>query len=131
MKSLLILAALLAAAPATAKPGLTAHVGETWLFRIDRGRPVAARLAKASDAPAANEVRLTLTAVGGTMMSLLNNSPRAYTYRAALVGADGKISVAKSCVLPANGRLALESWPQRAVAVRVSDFAPTSSAACR
>ena len=66
----------------------------------------------------------------GTTMTVTNNSPIAYTYRAELI-AGGKAQVARSCTLPANGRPVFEHWPQKADAVRISDFkvaGPTDAA---
>ena len=40
--ALLALPLLLAASPVSAK-GLTVHMGETWVFAIDRGQPARAR----------------------------------------------------------------------------------------
>ena len=119
------LAALLAAA------SLSVPVGETWLFRIDRGQPVAARKTTASHPPAKGEVRVTARRMLGTTLTARNNSATAYTFRAELIGADGKALAAKSCVLPANNRPAMDNWPQVAVAVRVSDFKATAAANCR
>ena len=110
---------------------LSAQPGESWLFRVARGEPVAARRVAATAAPAPGEIRLTVKRMMGTTVTLLNNSSQAYTYRATLVGADGKAIVARSCVLPARNRLAMESWPQVAVAVRVEGFKPTRDASCR
>jgi hypothetical protein len=110
---------------------LTVQPGESWLFRIVQGRPVAAHRVAATAVPARGEVRLTARRMMGTMLTVLNNSPTAYTYRATLVAADGTAITAKSCVMPAGNRLAMESWPQTAVAVRLSDFKPTRAANCR
>ncbi len=110
---------------------LAVQPGESWLFRVDHGHPVAARRVAASAVPAPGEIRLTARRMMGTMLTLLNNSPNAYTYRATLIASDGKAIAAKSCVLPANNRLAMESWPQVAVSVRIDDFKPTNSANCR
>ena len=114
-----------------AAASLTVPVGESWLFRIDRGRPVAARRVAASQAPRRGEVRVTARRMIGTTLTALNNSPTAFTFRAELIGADGRPLLAKSCVLPAGNRLAMESWPQPAVAVRISAFKPTDTANCR
>ena len=122
--ALSVLAAVLAAS-------LTAQPGESWMFRLAKGEPVAARRVEAAANPAPGEIRLTVRRMMGTTVTLLNNSAQAYTYRATLVGADGKAIVARSCVLPARNRLAMESWPQAAVAVRLGDFRPTNAANCR
>ncbi|MCY7398113.1 MAG: hypothetical protein LH466_04650 [Sphingomonas bacterium] len=110
---------------------LTIQPGETWLFRVAHGRPVEAQRVAATAAPAPGQIKLAAKRMMGTMLTLTNNSRVAYTYRATLVGSDGKAIVAKSCVLPAGNRLAMESWPQVAVAVRVSDFKPARDASCR
>jgi hypothetical protein len=121
---LTVLAAALAAS-------LTAQPGESWMFRLAKGEPVAARRVEAAAVPAPGEIRLTVKRMMGTTATLLNNSKQAYTYRATLIGADGRALVAKSCVLPADNRLAMESWPQVAAAVRVGDFKPTRDTNCR
>ncbi len=110
---------------------LTVPTGQSWSFRIAKGQPVAAHRVQPAATPAPGEIRLTVKRMMGTMVTLLNNSAKAYTYRATLVGADGKAITAKSCVLPANNRLAMESWPHVAVAVTVGDFKPTRDASCR
>ncbi len=110
---------------------LTVQPGETWLFRVAHGRPVEARRVTAAAIPAPGQIKLGAKRMMGTILTLTNNSRQAYTYRATLIAADGKPIVAKSCVLPANNRLAMESWPQVAIAVRVSEFKPTHDANCR
>jgi len=122
---------ILIAAAAAAAATLTIPSGQTMLFRIERGRPVAVRQVAPTTAPARGEIRFTVKAMMGTMLTVINNSPTAYTFRATLVAADGKAMVANSCVLPAGNRLAMENWPQQAVAVRVGDFRPTRAANCR
>jgi hypothetical protein len=110
---------------------LTAQPGESWLFRVAQGHPVATHRVESNAVPASGEIRLTVKRMLGTTVTLLNNSAVAYTYRATLIGADGKTIVARSCVLPAHNRLAMESWPQVAVAVRVDRFKPTRDTSCR
>ena len=117
---------LIAAAAST----LTVATGETWLFRVAHGQPTAAHRVDAGAIPKRGEIRVTARRMLGTTLTLLNNSATAYTFRATLVGPDGKSIVGKSCVLPANNRLTMESWPQAAVAVRIGDFKPTKSANC-
>ncbi len=121
--SLLLTAALAAS--------LTVQPGESWLFRIDRGRPVDTQRVAPAAVPAPSQIRISARRMMGTMITLTNNSRTAYTYRATLIAADGKAVVARSCVLPANNRLAMESWPQVVVAVRVGDFKPTRDSSCR
>ena len=124
MRSLFLLTALLAASPAGAAQ-LTVPMGETLMFRLERGQPAHARKVKPTTAPRVGEIRLTLRSMMGTTMTLISNGPRSYTYRATLIGAGGKELTAKSCALPSDNRLAFESWPQTASAVKVSDFKVT------
>ena len=57
----------------------------------------------------------------GTTMSISSANDVAYTYRAELIGSGKKIP-ARSCTLPADGKLSFEHWPESADAVRLSDF---------
>ena len=115
--------ALLAATPAVAEP-LTVRMGETWLFTIAKGQPAKARKTDAKTKPAAGEMKVTLNSLMGTTMTISNNSKFDYAYRAMLILPGGKAGTAKSCAVPANGRLAMEHWQQRVAAVRLSDFKP-------
>ena len=121
----LAILALLAAAPVEAKP-LTIPAGETWLFTIANGQPAKARKADTSAKPARGEVKVTVLALMGTTMTASSNSPEAYVFSAELVGANGKAVPARTCTLPPRGRPVLESWPQKAKAVRVSNFKPAA-----
>jgi hypothetical protein len=126
----LLLAALVAASvPAIAEP-LTVHTGETWLFAIDHGQPARSRKVSATAAPARGEVKVTVRAVFGTMMTISNNSDQGYTFQAQLIGADGKAAAARTCTLPPGNQPALETWPQKAAAVRLSDFKPAKGGRC-
>ena len=116
--SALALIALQAAAPAWAQP-LTVHTGETWVFSLAGGQPAKARKVSADAKPAT-----------GTTMTITSNNKQAYTYKAALIGAEKSVP-ARSCTLPANNRLSFENWPQQARAVRLSDFkVATKGGAC-
>ena len=117
-------------AAAALAANLTVPTGETWLFRVSHGQPTAAHRAEANSVPRRGEIRVTARRMLGTTLTMLNNSPTPYTFRATLFGADGKAITGKSCVLPADNRLTMESWPQVAVAVRIGDFKPTKSANC-
>ena len=115
-------ALLLAASPlpALAAP-LTVKTGESWMFAISRGQPVRAHKVKPSVKPSPGQVLVTVTSMMGTTMTISSNNPSAYIYQAELIGA-GKAVPARSCTLPANGRLSFEHWPQKALAVRLSNF---------
>lgn len=125
MRIFLLLGALVMASPAPAvAKGLTVPMGETWIFRLSHGQPFRARKVAPDAKPRRGEIRLTLRAMIGTTMTLISNSPRSYTYRATLIGVNGKEVAARSCALPADNRFAFESWPLAARAVRVGDFKP-------
>jgi hypothetical protein len=116
--------ALFAASPLAAKtPGLTVKPGETWEFALSKGQPVQARRVGATENPREGRIRVTLRAMMGTTLTILSNNPRPYTYTAELIGAARAVP-ARSCTLPADGRLSFENWPQKAEAVRLSNFKP-------
>ena len=123
MIRLLPIIALLAATPVPAKP-LTVRMGETWIFTIANGQPAKARKANAHSSPGPGQMKVTLQPLMGTTMTVTNNSEFDYSYRATLLLPGGKTGAAKSCAVPANGRLAIEHWTQRLAAVRLSDFKP-------
>jgi hypothetical protein len=118
------LLALLAVSPAEAKSaGLTVKAGETWLFSLSRGEPVRARRAKPTASLEPGQILVTVRSMMGTTMTINSNNPAGYTYRAELVGA-GKSMPARSCTLPADGKMSFEHWPEKADAVRLSSFKP-------
>ena len=115
---------LFAAPPLAAKPqGLTVKPGETWEFAVSKGQPVQARKVGATDNPREGRIRVTVRAMMGTTLTILSNNPRPFTYTAELIGGT-KAVPARSCTLPADGRLSFENWPQKADAVRLSNFKP-------
>jgi hypothetical protein len=119
---------LLASAPVSAKP-LTVRMGETWVFTVVHGQPASARKVAPAAIPANGEMKVTLNPLMGTTMTVTNNSKFDYAYRAMLILPNGKAGPAKNCAVPANNRLAMEHWPQRVAAIRLSDFrqAPAGS----
>jgi hypothetical protein len=117
----LSLLVLLASPVAAQSPGITIKTGESWMFAISRGQPVRARKVAPSVKPAPGQVLVSLRSMMGTSLSIASNNPQAYTYSAELIGADKSVPV-RSCTLPANGRLSFEHWPQKASAVRISNF---------
>jgi hypothetical protein len=120
--TLLLGTLLLLATPVAAQsPGLTVKTGESWMFAISRGQPVRARKVKPTVKPPPGQVVVTLRAMMGTSMSISSNSRQAYTYKAELIGSDKSVPL-RSCTLPASGRVSFEHWPEKADAVRISDF---------
>jgi hypothetical protein len=111
---------LIAAAPAQAA-GLTVRTGETWLFTIRNGEPAQARKVTPSAKIGKGQIKVSVRPILGTAMTVTNNSPLAYTFRAELISG-GKATLARSCTLPANARPVFEQWEQKAEAVRISDF---------
>ena len=119
--------ALLAASPVAAKStGLTVKPGETWEFAVSKGQPVQARKVGATSMPREGRIRVTVRAMMGTTLTILSNNSRPFTYTAELIGG-AKAVPARSCTLPADGRLSFENWPQKADAVRLSNFKPAKS----
>lgn len=125
------LALLLTAGAAQAKPaGLTVKTGETWVFSVAGGQPVKARKVGADAKPAAGQIVVTVRSMMGTTMTITNNNKQAYTYKAELIGAEKTVPT-RSCTLPANARMSFENWPQKAKAVRLSQFkVATKDGAC-
>lgn len=111
---------LIAAAPAQAA-GLTVRTGETWLFTIKDGEPAQARKVTPSAKIGKRQIKVSVRSILGTAMTVTNNSPIAYTFRAELISG-GKATVARSCTLPAKARPVFEQWEQKADAVRISEF---------
>jgi hypothetical protein len=122
----LLLCALAVPTAAAAEP-LTIRVGESWSFSVSNGQPVKAHRVKAGAKPASGEIKATVTALGGTTMTLTNNSRTSYTFRTQLVGASSS-GGNRTCALPAGIKPTLEYWPQKAKAVRIGDFRPTNEA---
>ena len=112
---------LLAAPVAAQSPGLTIKTGESWMFAISRGQPVRAHKVEPTVKPGPGQVLVSLRSMMGTSMSITSNNPRAYTYSAELIGSDISVPL-RSCTLPPNARLSFEHWPQKASAVRISNF---------
>jgi hypothetical protein len=111
---------LIAAAPAQVA-GLTVRTGETWLFTIKNGEPAQARKVTPSAKIGKGQIKVSVRPILGTAMTVTNNSPLAYTFRAELISG-GKATLARSCTLPAKARPVFEQWEQKAEAVRISDF---------
>lgn len=128
-KALLALALAASSVPAAAGP-LTVRAGETWLFTIGEGDPARARKVEATALPARGEAKVSVRALFGTMMTISNNSPQGYTFRAELVGADGTAVTGRTCTLPPGNQPALESWPQKASAIRIGSFKRSSGGRC-
>ena len=124
MKAALMLL-LLVAAPVQAAP-LTVKTGETWIFIIKNGEPAKARRVTPSARIAKGQIKVSVRALMGTTMSVTNNSPIAYTFRAELLQG-GKVVAPRPCTLPANARPIFEQWKEKADAVRIGNFTPASA----
>ena len=96
----------LIATPLPAK-SLTIRMGETWLFAVRHGAPVDARKVASAMTPAAGQFKVSLQPLFGATMTVTNNSRFDYAYRATLVLPAGATGTAKSCVVPANGKIAI------------------------
>jgi hypothetical protein len=129
MRAALLALAIAAWSPAAAAP-LTVRVGEDMLFSIDHGQPVRVRKADPSAKPARGEVKVSVRSFSGTMMTVINNSAQGYTFKAELIGTGGKAVNARTCTLPPGNQPTLESWPQKAAAVRIGDFKPANGGRC-
>ena len=111
---------------------LTVQPGESWLFRIANGQPVAAQRVRPNAAPAPGEIKLDREAHAGDDADADQQQPRRlHLSRDARSAATARRSSPRAASSRRNNRLAMESWPQVAVAVRVSDFKPTRDANCR
>jgi hypothetical protein len=120
MRLALALMLLAAEAPAQSS-GLTVKTGETWFFSVKNGEPAKARRVAPSAKIPKGQIKVSVRPLMGTSMTVTNNSPIAYTFRAELLSG-GKATVARSCTLPANARPAFEQWQEKAEAVRISGF---------
>ena len=102
-------------------PPLTVRTGETWLFTVKHGEPAQARKVTPSAKIPKGQIKVAVRPMLGTAMTVTNNSPIAYTFRAELISG-GKATVARSCTLPPNARPTFEQWQQKADAVRIGGF---------
>ena len=118
----------LIATPLPAK-SLTVRMGETWLFAVHHGSPVDARKVAAASAPAPGQFKVSLQPLFGATMTVTNNSRFDYAYRATLILPAGTTGTAKSCVVPANGKIAIEQWTRAVAAVRLDRFKPAPAGA--
>ena len=109
---------------------LTVPTGETWIFAIKNGEPARARKVEPNALAKPGEVKVNVKPVFGTMMTISNNSARGYTFEAQLIGADGKATAARTCTLPPRNQPALETWRQKATAVRIGKFRPAKGGRC-
>ena len=118
-----LLLAALAAAPLPAN-SLTLRMGETWLFAVRHGAPVAAHKVAPATPPAPGQFKVSLQPMLGSTMTISNASRFDYAYRATLVLPSGKAGASKSCAVPANGAVAIEHWAKAVAAVRLDHFKP-------
>jgi hypothetical protein len=118
-------ALLLVAAPLQAAP-LTVKTGETWIFTIKNGQPANARKVTPSAKIAKGQIKVAVRALMGTTMTVTNNSPIAYTFRAELLQS-GNVVAPRPCTLPANAKPIFEQWKEKAEAVRIGNFTAASA----
>ena len=124
VRTTIIASLLLLSSPAAAQgTPLTVKPGETWIFSIFRGQPSKPHKAAPSAKPAPGQVVVTVRTMMGTSLSISSNNPTPFTYSAELLGA-GRSVPARSCTLPADGKISFEHWPEQATAVRLSNFKP-------
>jgi len=129
IRPLLFAAAVALAVPVAAKP-LSVPVGESWVFKLKDGDPVHAHRISPAGRPKEGEIKVVTSKMLGTMITVTNNSPTSYTFKAELVGAAPGKGDARTCTLPGGAKPALESWPVEAKAVRLSAFKPTTGGRC-
>ena len=129
LSAALILAALPAVAAAN---GVTVKMGESWLFALDRDRPVKARPASATATPAPGEILVVLRPMFGSTMTVTGNLASATNYRATLILAGGKQGSTRACSLPVGRMTVVENWPKPVAAIRLDRFKPApAGATCR
>ena len=129
LSTALIFASLSGVAPAS---GVAVKMGESWLFALDRNRPVKARPAPATAVPAPGEILVVLRPMFGSTMTVTGNLPAATNYRATLILADGKQGATRACSLPAGRMTVVENWPRSVAAIRLDRFKPApAGATCR
>ena len=119
----LALLAIVSQPALSAAPGITVKPGESWTFSLSKGQPVKVRRADAAAKPARGRIKVTVRSMMGTSLSIVSANAVPYTYKAELIDG-GKRVAARSCTLPAGGKLSFEHWPESADAVRLSDFRP-------
>lgn len=126
-------ALILAAVPAVASASeVSVKMGESWLFALDRGRPIKARPAPATAIPAPGEILVVLRPMFGSTMTVTGNMPSATTYRATLILAGGKQGATRACSLPVGLMTVVEYWPRPVAAIRLDRFKPAPAGAiCR
>jgi len=121
IRGLAIMLAVTPIASQAAAAPLTVPVGQSVIFKLSNGQPAKARRVAPAERPASGEIKVTVSALMGTTMTLTNNSPVAYTFRAELVGGPPSKANRRTCTLPPK-LPTLESWPAKARAVRLSNF---------
>ena len=128
MVRILALFALALATPVSAKP-LTVRMGETWVFAVRGGSPVEAHKVAPATAAAPGQFKVSLQPLFGATMTVTNASRFDYAYRATLVLPTGATGTTKSCVVPANGKTAIEQWTNPLAAIRLDRFKPAPAGA--
>ena len=117
----LIFAALPAVASAS---GITVKMGESWLFALDRGRPVNAHRSPPTAIPAPGQILVVLRPMFGSTMSVFGNLPAATDFRATLIHSDGSRGAVRACSLPAGRMTVVENWAKPVAAIHLDRFKP-------
>lgn len=118
---ILLVAVMLAIAPAAQTAPLTIRSGESWVFKVRDGQPADAHKVGPAAKPARGEVMVTVRSLFGTVLITINNSSVAYSFNAELFPATNLTEV-RTCALPSGGKPGLEQWEEKAKAVRISNF---------
>lgn len=124
MKAALFFLALAVLPTAASAQPLTIRMGESWAFHVRNGEPAEAHKIALVTKPARGEIKATVGAMAGATMTLTNNTGIGYTYRADLIGSSKPTG--RTCTLPPTNQPTLEYWPQKASAIRLSDFRPAA-----
>jgi len=99
--------------------------GETVVFRVEEGRPIAVR---SGGPPAAGQLRASLTYNGGrTVLHVINNSGTPLNYQAMRVLPGNRLRRTAVCTVMPDRQGRHESWPQRVPQVVVYGFAPAKA----
>jgi hypothetical protein len=114
------------------RPGLFVRMGEAYIFRIVDGQPAQARRAAQGEQAGEGEVRVEVSARGGTVMTVTNRTGGTLNYEAYIAGDEFEKGTRTSVCTLLNGPFAIEQWPSSLPGIRVTNFEPAGdSMVCR